>query len=122
MSDPVVIHPELAQETNSTDTSDAFHKGQRFHNPTGSEQATGNLKAFWRSVLRHALRRLPIEWPRHHVNPCVQYTRLQKKLRKSLNLLALKPPTVCTEGSIELSKEEPLNWYVGLKTQRPQKG
>lgn len=69
MSDPVVIHPELAPETHSTLTSDAFHKRRRFHNPPGSPQATGNFRDFWGYVFRQAFRRLPTEWPRHHAVP-----------------------------------------------------
>ena len=69
MADPIVIHPELAPETHSALTSDAFHKRRRFHNPRVSPQATDNFRDFWEYVFRQAFRRLPTEWPQHHAVP-----------------------------------------------------
>jgi N-acyl-phosphatidylethanolamine-hydrolysing phospholipase D len=69
VSDPVVIHPELASETNSTHSKAAFTKRRRFHNPPGSPQATGNLKDFWSYVFRQAFRPLPKDWPQQHIVP-----------------------------------------------------
>ena len=69
MSDPVVIHPELASETNSNQTKPALARRRRFHNPPGSPQATGNLKDFWGYVFRQAFRPLPKDWPQQHMVP-----------------------------------------------------
>ena len=71
MSDPVVIHPERVSVTKSTQTKATFTfpKRQRFHNPPGSPNSTGNLKDFWNYVVKQAFRPVPKEWPQHHVVP-----------------------------------------------------
>jgi L-ascorbate metabolism protein UlaG (beta-lactamase superfamily) len=66
VSDPVVIHPELTQETNQTNTNSVLSRRRRFHNPPGSPKATGNLKDFWGYVFRQAFRPLPKSWPQQH--------------------------------------------------------